>query len=111
MPIIRSSPVVRSPGSRALRPGSLRARLFNLALEEGTAQACAEAPLTVADLALSLDCPVGKELAQWRAEIGSVLSSDLKDSGVLSTVWRRAAPGQFVVVEAEALVVPSEAEA
>lgn len=105
MPIVRSSPVVRSSGARALRPGSLRARLFALALEEGTAAACAEAPLSIADLALSLDCPQGKELGQWKAEIGSVLSTDLKDSGILSTVWCRTAPGLFGVVPA-----PVEAE-
>lgn len=101
MPIVRSSPSPRPAGSRALRPlrpGSLRARLYALALEEGTALACAEAPLSVADLALSLDCPQGKEMSQWKAEIGSVLSTDLKDGGALAAVWCRSAPGQFVVV-------------
>ncbi len=97
MPLLRSAPASLSRAGALVRPTSIRGRILALLAEDGVKEAVSAAPVTVADLALSVPCPEGKNPEQWKKEIGSVLATDLKEGGALSRALVRCAPGRFTV--------------
>jgi hypothetical protein len=89
----------RAESTRAFKPDSIRGKILSLVSAPGVADAIRAQPICVADLAASLPCPAGKELEQWKKEIGSVVAVDLaKETGLfIACALRRAGKGLFTL--------------